>query len=40
MTEITDIRVKGDNCKGAHLELGSSIGMQMNFVGPLSICTL
>ena len=33
MAEIIDIRVMGDNYKGTRLELGSSIGMQMNFVG-------
>ena len=33
LTEITDIRVKGANYLGTRLELGSSIGMQMNFVG-------
>ena len=30
---VTDIRVKGANYLGTRLELGSSIGMQMNFVG-------
>ena len=33
MTEITDGRVKGTNYLGTRLELGSSIGMQMNFAG-------
>ena len=33
LTEITDIRVKGANYLGTRLELGSSIGMQMNFAG-------
>ena len=33
LTEITDGRVKGANYLGTRLELGSSIGMQMNFAG-------
>jgi hypothetical protein len=33
LVEITDGRVKGANYLGTRLELGSSIGMQMNFAG-------
>ena len=33
LAEITDGRVKGANYLGTRLELGSSIGMQMNFAG-------